>query len=128
MIHRAPFGSLERFVAVLIENCAGNFPLWLIPDQAIILPISDKYNSYADSLVKEFANYDIRAFVDDRSEKTGRKIRDAEMKKIPYILIVGENEENTSSVSVRKHGGIDLGVMSKTDFVKLIQEEVEKKL
>src|SRR5690606_10558760 len=81
MIHRAPFGSLERFVAVLIENCAGNFPLWLIPDQAIILPITDKYNSYADSLVKEFANYDIRAFVDDRSEKTGRKIRDAEMKK-----------------------------------------------
>ncbi len=128
MIHRAPFGSLERFVAVLIENCAGNFPLWLTPDQAIILPISEKYNDYANNLVKEFKNYDIRAFVDDRSEKTGRKIRDAEIKKIPYIIIVGENEENANTVSVRKHGGVELGVMGKAEFVKMIQEEVEKRL
>lgn len=128
MIHRAPFGSLERFVAVLIENCAGNFPLWLTPDQAIILPISEKYNDYANNLVKEFKNYDIRAFVDDRSEKTGRKIRDAEIKKIPYIIIVGENEEKANTVSVRKHGGVELGVMGKAEFVKMIQEEVEKRL
>ncbi len=104
MIHRAPFGSMERFVAVLLEHCAGNFPLWLTPDQAIILPISDKFLDYAKNVIHLLKNSEIRALVDERSEKTGRKIRDAEIRKIPYMLIVGEKEEATGSVSVRKHG------------------------
>jgi threonyl-tRNA synthetase len=92
MIHRAPFGSMERFVAVLIEHCAGKFPLWLSPEQVIILPISEKYQKYAEKVLQFLQNSDIRALIDDRSEKTGRKIRDAELKKIPYMLIVGEKE------------------------------------
>ena len=124
LIHRAPFGSLERFVAVLIEHCAGNFPLWLAPDQFAILPISDKYNGYADNVSKLLNNYDICGFVDDRSEKTGRKIRDAEHKKVPFMLIVGEQEQSGDTVSVRKHGEGDLGVMSVQDFVKLVENEI----
>ncbi len=128
MIHRAPFGSLERFVAVLIEHCAGNFPLWLTPDQVIILPISEKYQSYAENVLNLLKKYEIRGIIDERSEKTGRKIRDAELKKIPYMLIVGEKEENEGTVSVRKHGEGDLGTFEIADFAKLINDEVEKLL
>jgi len=126
MIHRAPFGSMERFVAVLIEHCGGNFPLWLTPDQAIILPISEKYQNYAEKVLHLLKKYEIRALIDDRSEKTGRKIRDAEIKKIPYMLVVGEKEENTNSVSVRKHGEGDLGTFSIEDFAQKIDGEVKE--
>jgi len=125
MIHRAPFGSLERFIALLIEHCGGNFPLWLTPDQFAILPISDKYNAYAENVSKLLNNYDICGFVDDRNEKTGRKIRDAEHKKVPFMLVVGEQEQSGSTVSVRKHGGGDLGVMSVEDFAALVEKEIE---
>ncbi|RLD91289.1 MAG: threonine--tRNA ligase [Bacteroidetes bacterium] len=126
MIHRAPFGSMERFVAVLIEHCAGNFPLWLTPDQAIILPISEKYQEYAEKVLTLLKNSEIRALIDGRSEKTGRKIRDAEMKKIPYMLIVGEKEESEGTVSVRKHGGEDLGTYSIEDFANMVNNECEQ--
>ncbi len=126
MIHRAPFGSMERFVAVLIEHCAGNFPLWLTPDQAIILPISEKYQDYAEKVLTLLKNSEIRALIDGRSEKTGRKIRDAEMKKIPYMLIVGEKEESNGTVSVRKHGGEDMGVLSIEDFAGMVNNECEQ--
>lgn len=126
MIHRAPFGSMERFVAVLIEHCAGKFPLWLSPEQVIILPISEKYQKYAEKVLQFLQNSDIRALIDDRSEKTGRKIRDAELKKIPYMLIVGEKEENESQVSVRKQGDGDLGTFSLEAFAEIIQNEVNK--
>jgi threonyl-tRNA synthetase len=126
MIHRAPFGSMERFVAVLIEHCAGNFPLWLTPDQAIILPISEKYQDYAEKVLTLLKNTEIRALIDGRSEKTGRKIRDAEMKKIPYMLIVGEKEEGEGTVSVRKHGGEDLGTYSIEDFARMVNDECER--
>jgi threonyl-tRNA synthetase len=124
MIHRAPFGSLERFVAVLIEHCAGIFPLWLAPEQAILLPISDKYNDYAKKVSQILKNYDIRAAVDERDERAGKKIRDAELSKIPFMLVVGEKEEQSGSVSVRKHGEGDLGSMSIEDFAGLIQQEI----
>ena len=124
MIHRAPFGSMERFVAVLIEHCAGKFPLWLTPDQAIILPISEKYQKYAEKVSKLLNNYDIRALIDNRNEKTGKKIRDAELKKIPYMLIVGEKEEGDGTVSVRKQGEGDLGTFSVEDFSDMINREV----
>ncbi len=126
MIHRAPFGSMERFVAVLIEHCAGNFPLWLAPDQAIILPISDKYQNYAKKVLNLLNNYEIRTLVDDRSEKTGKKIRDAETKKIPYMLIVGEKEESEGTVSVRQHGHGDLGTYSIEGFAKLLEDHINK--
>ncbi len=126
MIHRAPFGSMERFVAVLIEHCGGNFPLWLTPDQVIILPISEKYQAYAENVLNLLDKQDIRGLIDDRSEKTGRKIRDAEMKKIPFMLIVGEKEETDGTVSVRKHGEGDLGSFSIDNFAALINDEVEK--
>ncbi|HAG15652.1 MAG TPA: threonine--tRNA ligase [Bacteroidales bacterium] len=125
MIHRAPFGSMERFVAVLIEHCGGNFPLWLAPEQLIILPISEKYQKYAEKVLSLLENADIRAQIDLRSEKTGRKIRDAEMKKIPYMLVVGEKEEETNTVSVRKHGQGDLGSMSIEVFAEQIKKETE---
>ena len=128
MIHRAPFGSMERFVAVLIEHCAGNFPLWLTPEQVIILPISEKYQEYAEKVLHLLKKSGIRGIIDGRSEKTGRKIRDAEMKKIPFMLIVGEKEEKENSVSVRKHGGEDLGVMSIESFAEMINHEVEKQM
>lgn len=125
MIHRAPFGSLERFIAVLIEHCAGNFPLWLTPDQMIILPISEKYQSYAEKVLNLLSKQNIRGLIDDRSEKTGRKIRDAELKKIPFMLIVGEKEEAGGSISVRKHGHGDMGTYSIDSFAAMINEEVE---
>ncbi|MBR3951491.1 MAG: threonine--tRNA ligase [Bacteroidaceae bacterium] len=126
MIHRAPFGSMERFVAVLIEHTGGKFPLWLTPDQVAILPISEKYNDYAQYVADELAKSDIRAFVDFRNEKIGRKIRDTEIKKVPYLLIVGEKEAENGEVSVRKHGEGDKGVVKITTFAAQISEEVEK--
>jgi threonyl-tRNA synthetase len=128
MIHRAPFGSMERFVAVLLEHTAGNFPLWLTPEQAIILPISEKYLDYAKKVADVLANSEIRALVDERNEKTGKKIRDAELMKVPYMLIVGEKEEADGTVSVRKHSQGDLGTFSLSDFVSLIIEETKKQL
>lgn len=128
MIHRAPFGSMERFVAVLIEHCGGDFPLWLTPDQIIILPISEKYQSYADKVSYLLKNYDLRTLVDERSEKTGRKIRDAEISKIPYMLIVGEKEADAGTVSVRKHGQGDLGTMTIEEFAKMVKDEVAAKI
>lgn len=124
MIHRAPFGSMERFVAVLIEHTAGHFPLWLTPDQVVVLPISDKYNDYANEVCRQLNDSDVRATVDDRSEKIGRKIRDNEIKHIPYLLIVGENEVNEGTVSIRKQGEGDQGSMKIADFAKKINDEV----
>lgn len=126
MIHRAPFGSMERFVAVLIEHCGGDFPLWLAPDQAIILPVSEKYQQYADEVKSLLDKADIRVLMDDRNEKIGRKIRDAEMKKVPYMLVVGEKEEKAEMVSVRKHGEGDLGFMTIDAFIEMINEQVKK--
>ena len=123
MIHRAPFGSLERFIAVLIEHCAGNFPIWLSPDQVAVLPISERFNAYAEEVILELKNQDIRGFLDDRDEKIGRKIRDAEVKKVPYMLIVGEKEANDKMVSVRKHGTGDQGSVPLGDFVKQFLKE-----
>jgi threonyl-tRNA synthetase len=128
MIHRAPFGSMERFVAVLLEHTAGNFPLWLTPDQVTILPISEKYVDYAKKVAHVLDNSEIRALVDERNEKTGKKIRDAELMKIPYMLIVGEKEEVDGTVSVRKHGHGDLGTFSMSDFISHITEETRKQL
>ncbi len=125
MIHRAPFGSMERFVAVLIEHTGGNFPLWLTPTQAILLPISDKHNEYAENVLNLLKKYDIRALIDDRSEKTGKKIRDAEISKIPYMIIVGDKELESSTISIRKHGGEDLGAMEITAFAKHIEEIIK---
>ncbi|MFC3197504.1 threonine--tRNA ligase [Parapedobacter deserti] len=123
MIHRAPFGSLERFVAVLIEHCAGQFPLWLAPEQFIVLPVSEKYEEYAKKLLESLNNSDIRGLIDLRDEKVGRKIRDAEIKKIPYMLIVGEKEEESGMVSVRKHGQGDMGSVTINEFsAQLIKE------
>lgn len=128
MIHRAPFGSMERFVAVLIEHCAGKFPLWLNPDQVRILPVSDKFNKYAQSVSNKLKIYDIRALVDERNEKVGRKIRDAEVEKVPYMAIVGEEEEKNGTVSIRKQGDGDKGVMSVDSFRDLIQAEINEEL
>lgn len=124
MIHRAPFGSLERFVAVLIEHCAGQFPLWLAPEQFIVLPVSEKYEDSAKNLLESLNNSDIRGLIDLRDEKVGRKIRDAEVKKIPYMLIVGEKETESGTVSVRKHGSVDLGSMSPQAFKELLIKEI----
>jgi threonyl-tRNA synthetase len=123
MIHRAPFGSLERFVAVLIEHCAGNFPLWLAPDQIAVLPISERFNDYAKHVFDKLKGQDIRGLLDDRDEKIGRKIRDAETKKIPYMLIVGEREENESKVAVRRHGQGDQGTVPLDEFVDEFRRE-----
>ena len=128
MIHRAPFGSMERFVAVLLEHTGGNFPLWLTSDQVIILPISEKYMDYAQKVQAALDEKDIRVIIDDRSEKTGRKIRDAETRKIPFMLIVGEKEEADGTVAVRRHGNIDNGVMPLADFVTLINDAIKNEL
>ncbi len=128
MIHRAPFGSMERFIAVLIEHTAGKFPLWLTPDQAVILPISEKFNDYAKKVLNILNNYDIRTIIDDRNEKIGRKIRDNELKKIPYLLIVGEKEVENNSISVRKQGEGDIGEMSIEKFAEFINKEVSNQI
>lgn len=125
MIHRAPFGSLERFVAILIENTAGNFPLWLSPDQIAVLPISEKYEDYANEIFLRLQEVDLRGYVDHRSEKMGRKIRDAEVAKVPFMLIVGEQEEADGLVSIRKKGEGDLGSMSLDSFIQLAREEIQ---
>ncbi|MFT7377966.1 MAG: threonyl-tRNA synthetase [Sphingobacteriales bacterium] len=125
MIHRAPFGSMERFVAILIEHCGGNFPLWLSPEQVAILPISDKYNEYAQKVLNSLNNSDIRTFIDHRSEKIGKKIRDAEVSKVPYMVIVGEKESSEGTVSIRKHGEGDKGSYTIEEFIKLLKNEIE---
>ena len=124
MIHRAPFGSMERFVAVLIEHTGGKFPLWLTPDQVVVLPISEKYTDYANEVARALELADVRVTIDDRNEKIGRKIRDNELKRIPYMLIVGEKEQETKTLSVRRQGAGDLGSMSVEEFAKLINDEV----
>ncbi len=128
MIHRAPFGSMERFVAILLEHTAGNFPLWLTPEQVSILSISEKYENYSKKVLELLKNNEIRAIFDNRSETTGKKIREAEMNKVPIMLIVGEKEEETNTVAVRKHGGEDLGSMSIEDFVEWMKNEVSASL
>jgi threonyl-tRNA synthetase len=128
MIHRAPFGSMERFVAVLLEHTGGNFPLWLTSDQVVILPISEKYMDYARKVQAALDEQDIRCYIDERSEKTGRKIRDAETAKIPFMLIVGEKEEAEGTVAVRRHGNIDNGTLPLNDFVTLINEAIKSEL
>ncbi len=128
MIHRAPFGSMERFVAVLLEHTAGRFPLWLAPDQAVILPISEKFNDYAYEVAKELAKQDIRVTVDDRNEKIGRKIRDNELKRIPYLLVVGEKEAQNGEVSVRKQGEGDQGSMKIANFAENLTSEVNQQI
>jgi threonyl-tRNA synthetase len=128
MIHRAPFGSMERFVAVLLEHTAGNFPLWLTPEQVIILPISEKYHDYAAEVKTLLDKQDIRAVIDDRNEKTGRKIRDAEINKLPFMVIVGEKEEENGTVSIREHGVGDKGSMTVADFVTLLKERITEEL
>ena len=128
MIHRAPFGSMERFIAVLLEHTGGNFPLWLTPEQVILLPISEKYQKYSEKVLELLENSEIRALVDNRSEKTGRKIRDAEMSKIPFMIVVGEKEESEGTVSVRKHGEGDIGTFSIAEFISLIQKEINSTL
>ncbi|MFN5711513.1 MAG: His/Gly/Thr/Pro-type tRNA ligase C-terminal domain-containing protein, partial [Bacteroidota bacterium] len=125
MIHRAPFGSLERFVAVLIEHCAGKFPLWLSPEQVSVLPISEKYNDYAKKVLELLNNYDIRGLVDERNEKIGKKIRDTELNKIPFMLVVGEKEAQEGKVSVRKQGAGDIGLFSVEEFASIINKEIE---
>ena len=125
MVHRAPFGSMERFVAVLLEHTCGKFPLWLSPEQVAILPISEKCIDYANQIKAYFQQMDIRAIIDDRSEKIGRKIRDNEMKHIPYLLVVGEKEQAEETVAVRKQGGTSEGTLKYKDFANKIKEEVD---
>ena len=126
MIHRAPFGSMERFVAVLLEHTAGKFPLWLSPEQAVIIPVSEKFNDYAWKVAKQLGENDIRVSVDDRNEKIGRKIRDNELKRIPYMLIVGEKEEQNGEVSVRKQGEGDKGTIKITTFAENLNNEIKQ--
>lgn len=128
MIHRAPFGSMERFIAILLEHTGGNFPLWLMPEQAIILSISEKYEKYAEKVLNLLENHEIRALADNRNETIGKKIREAEMNKIPYMIIIGENEEAENMITVRQHGGEDLGMISIEDFSKIVDTEVKRTL
>ena len=126
MIHRAPFGSLERFVAILIEHCSGNFPLWLSPEQFIILPISEKFHEYAEKVSQLLKNYDICGPIDKRAETTSRKIRDAEVSKIPFIIVVGEREEAENRITVRKHGGENIGSIETEQFINIVQKEIRE--
>lgn len=128
MIHRAPFGSMERFIAILLEHTGGNFPLWLMPTQAVVLSISEKYEKYAEKVLNLLENHEIRALADNRNETIGRKIREAEMDKIPYMIIIGENEEGENKITVRQHGGEDLGMISVESFVKIVETEISKTL
>ena len=128
MIHRVPFGSMERFIAILLEHTGGNFPLWLMPDQVIVLSISEKYEKYAKKVLNVLENNEIRALIDNRNETMGKKIREAEMKKIPYMVIVGENEEQENKISVRQHGGEDLGMITVEGLTNIINEDIKKSL
>ena len=127
MIHRAPFGSMERFIAVLIEHCAGNFPLWLTPVQMVIIPISDKFNDYADSILVKLKNNNIRAQIDNRSEKMGAKIRTAEINKIPIMIILGEQEVNSKTISVRRKFKGNLGTLTIDDFIVSVKKEISNR-
>ena len=126
MIHRAPFGSMERFVAVLIEHTAGKFPIWLAPNQFVVLPISEKFNDYAHEVVNKLKDLNVNGIIDERNEKIGRKIRDNELKRIPYLLIVGEKEQENGQISVRKQGAGDMGAMTVEEFANIVNEEVKK--
>ena len=126
MIHRAPFGSLERFVAILIEHCSGNFPLWLSPEQFIVLPISEKFHEYAEKVSQLLKNYDICGPIDKRAETTSRKIRDAEVSKIPFIIVVGEREKAENKITVRKHGGENIGSIETEQFISIVQKEIKE--
>jgi len=128
MIHRAPFGSLERFIAILIENTAGNFPFWLSPEQIAILPISERFEDYANEIFLILQEADIRGYVDHRSEKIGRKIRDAEVNKVPLMLIIGEKEQEERKISLRKKGDGDLGSFSIEEFIAFTKEEINKNI
>lgn len=128
MIHRAPFGSMERFIALLLEHTGGNFPLWLIPEQAIVLPVSEKHEKYAEKVLNSLENNEIRALIDNRNETVGKKIREAEMNKIPFMLIVGDSEEKDETISVRRHGGDDLGTIRISDFAHLVTREISSTL
>jgi threonyl-tRNA synthetase len=130
MIHRAPFGSMERFIAILLEHTAGNFPLWLMPEQAIILSLSEKYENYAKKVLELLENHEIRALIDNRNETIGKKIRDAEVQKMPFMLIVGEEEEKSGTISVRRHGQEGKGNITVTieEFAKMVNEEIGKTL
>ncbi|VAW11745.1 Threonyl-tRNA synthetase [hydrothermal vent metagenome] len=128
MIHRAPFGSMERFIAILLEHTGGNFPLWLIPEQAIVLPVSEKHEKYAEKVLKSLENNEIRTLLDKRNETVGKKIREAEMNKIPFMLIVGETEEASNTISVRRHGGEDLGAITLEEFANLVDTEINSTL
>jgi threonyl-tRNA synthetase len=128
MIHRAPFGSMERFIAILLEHTAGNFPLWLMPTQVSVLTLSEKYENYGQKVLDLLENHEIRAVIDNRSETIGKKIREAEMNKVPYMVILGESEENDQTISVRKHGGEDLGTISVDKFSEIITAEINKTL
>jgi threonyl-tRNA synthetase len=124
MIHRAPFGSLERFMAILIEQCAGDFPLWLAPEQVVVIPVADKFLNYAEKVCNLLNNSEIRTSVDNRNEKIGKKIRDAEIQKTPYMVIVGEKEENENLISARRHKLGDIGTFSVEAFLKRLNEEL----
>ncbi|WP_204347044.1 threonine--tRNA ligase [Psychroserpens algicola] len=128
MIHRAPFGSMERFIAILLEHTGGNFPLWLMPEQVIVLSLSEKYEKYAEKVLNLLENHEIRALADNRNETIGKKIREAEMNKIPFMIIIGENEEKENKISVRQHGGEDLGMISVDEFSKIVEIEINKTL
>ncbi|MEG0725564.1 MAG: threonine--tRNA ligase, partial [Mucinivorans sp.] len=128
MIHRAPFGSMERFVAVLLEHTAGKFPLWLTPQQVVVMPISEKFNEYGEKVVSLLKNADIRALIDDRNEKISRKIRDNEMQRVPLLLVVGEKEQNNGTVSVRIQGDGDKGAMTIEDFTKMVNDMVAQEV
>jgi len=130
MIHRAPFGSMERFIAILLEHTAGNFPLWLMPEQAIILSLSEKYENYAKKVLELLENHEIRALIDNRNETIGKKIREAEIQKMPYMLIVGEEEEKNGTISVRSHGQEGKGniIITVDEFARIVREEIAKTL
>jgi threonyl-tRNA synthetase len=128
MIHRAPFGSLERFIAVLIEHCAGKFPLWLSPEPIAILPISERFHDYANNIKSQLESRDLGVYIDERAEKIGKKIRDTEVKRTPYMLIVGEKEVETSTISVRKQGEGDKGSLSIDEFISQVEKEINERL
>jgi threonyl-tRNA synthetase len=128
MIHRAPFGSMERFIAILLEHTGGNFPLWLMTEQAILLPVSEKYENYGKKVLTLLENHEIRAQIDNRNETVGKKIREAEMSKIPFMLIIGEQEEKDGTVSVRRHGEGDIGTLTMEAFAELVTSEVQNSL
>ena len=128
MIHRAPFGSMERFVALLIEHCGGDFPLWLAPDQVVVIPVSEKYTQYADKVFRQLEVNGITGYVDNRDEKVGKKIRDSEINKIPMMLVVGEAEEKSNQVSLRKRKEGDIGKYELDEFIRYFSEEVDKSL